>query len=39
MGIRLDLKILFRTFFIVFEGKGISQQGQATIKKFTGNYD
>ncbi len=39
MGIRLDLKILLRTFFIVFEGKGISQEGQATIKKFTGNFD
>jgi undecaprenyl phosphate N,N'-diacetylbacillosamine 1-phosphate transferase len=39
MGIRLDLKILLRTFFIVFEGKGISQNGQATIKKFTGNFD
>ena len=26
-------------FFIDFEGKGISQQGQATIKKFTGNFD
>jgi lipopolysaccharide/colanic/teichoic acid biosynthesis glycosyltransferase len=39
MGIRLDLKILLRTFFIVFEGKGISQEGQATIKKFSGNFD
>ena len=39
MGIRLDLKILLRTFFIVFEGKGISQDGQATIKKFSGNFD
>jgi lipopolysaccharide/colanic/teichoic acid biosynthesis glycosyltransferase len=39
MGIRLDLKILLRTFFIVFEGKGISQEGQATIKKFSGNFN
>lgn len=39
MGIRLDLRILLRTFFIVFEGKGISQEGQATIKKFSGNFD
>jgi lipopolysaccharide/colanic/teichoic acid biosynthesis glycosyltransferase len=39
MGMRLDLKILLRTFFIVFEGKGISQEGQATIKKFSGNFD
>lgn len=39
MGMRLDLKILLRTFFIVFEGKGISQEGQATIKKFSGNFN
>jgi lipopolysaccharide/colanic/teichoic acid biosynthesis glycosyltransferase len=39
MGIRLDLKILLRTFFIVFEGKGISQEGHATIKKFSGNFN
>jgi sugar transferase EpsL len=32
----LDLKILLKTFFIVMKAKGISQPGEATIKKFKG---
>lgn len=32
----LDLKILMKTFFIVIKAKGISQPGEATIKKFKG---
>lgn len=32
----LDLKILWLTFFKVFKREGISQQGQATMEKFTG---
>jgi len=33
----LDLKILFRTIFIVFEKEGVSQSGEVTMKKFEGN--
>ncbi|ABQ25893.1 Undecaprenyl-phosphate galactose phosphotransferase [Geotalea uraniireducens Rf4] len=33
----LDLKILWMTFFQVFKREGISQEGQATMAKFTGN--
>lgn len=33
----LDLKILFVTLFNVLMGKGVSQQGQATVGKFKGN--
>lgn len=33
----LDFKILFMTIAKVFKSEGISQQGQATMEKFTGN--
>lgn len=33
----LDLKILFVTLFNVLMGKGVSQQGHATVGKFKGN--
>ena len=33
----LDLKILLRTFFTVFSATDISQDGHATMSKFTGN--
>ncbi len=33
----LDLRILFMTIAKVFKSEGISQQGQATMEKFTGN--
>nr|WP_296701253.1 sugar transferase [Algoriphagus sp.] len=33
----LDIKILFGTFFNVLSGKGISQEGHVSAKKFTGN--
>jgi lipopolysaccharide/colanic/teichoic acid biosynthesis glycosyltransferase len=32
----LDIKILFITFYNVIRGKGISQQGHATIGRFKG---
>ncbi|WP_339215179.1 sugar transferase [Solibacillus sp. FSL W8-0372] len=35
-SLRLDLKILLLTVKKVFEREGISQQGQATMQKFTG---
>lgn len=34
----LDLKILFMTIQKVFKKEGISQEGQATMTKFEGNY-
>lgn len=34
---RLDLKILFMTFAKVFKREGISQEGQATMERFTGS--
>jgi len=33
----LDLKILFLTFFIVINKKGINKKGHATVDKFRGN--
>lgn len=33
----LDVKILFGTLFNVLSGKGISQEGHVSAKKFTGN--
>ena len=33
----LDIKILWLTFWMVLKREGISQQGQATAEKFTGN--
>lgn len=33
----LDLKILWMTFYKVFKREGISQDGQATMEKFTGS--
>lgn len=35
----LDMKILFMTVIKVFKREGISQKGQATVEKFTGNTD
>lgn len=32
-----DLKIIFLTFFKVLKKKGISQEGEATMEKFTGS--
>lgn len=37
LSFALDLKILFMTVMKVFKSEGISQQGQATMEKFTGN--
>lgn len=36
-SLKLDLKIILKTFKKVFEKEGISQKGQATMEKFTGN--
>ncbi|MEN2283893.1 sugar transferase [Algoriphagus sp. SE2] len=36
-SLALDIKILFSTFFNVLSGKGISQEGHISMKKFTGN--
>ncbi len=33
----LDIKILFKTFFNVLAGKGITQKGHVSVKKFTGS--
>lgn len=33
----LDMKILFKTFFKVIKREGISQEGNETVEKFTGN--
>ncbi len=38
LSFMLDLRILFMTIAKVFKSEGISQQGQATMEKFTGNY-
>lgn len=38
LSFALDLKILFMTVMKVFKSEGISQQGQATMEKFTGNH-
>ncbi len=35
--LRLDLKILFMTIVKVFRREGISQEGQATMERFTGS--
>lgn len=35
----LDIKILFLTVLKVFKSEGISQEGQATMEKFTGSGD
>jgi sugar transferase EpsL len=35
----LDVKILWLTFFKVFRREGISHEGQATMKKFTGTSE
>lgn len=35
----LDLKIFYRTLAKVFVGEGISQNGEATMEKFTGSKD
>ncbi|GAP70166.1 sugar transferase [Bacteroidales bacterium 6E] len=37
LSFALDLKILFMTVMKVFKSEGITQQGQATMEKFTGN--
>nr|WP_262897494.1 sugar transferase [Algoriphagus aestuariicola] len=36
VSLGLDLKILFQTLWNVLRGKGVSQQGQATVGKFNG---
>ena len=36
-SLKLDLKIILMTFKKVFKKEGISQKGQATMEKFTGN--
>lgn len=38
ISFRLDIKILFLTMVKVFKREGISQQGQATMEAFEGNY-
>jgi sugar transferase EpsL len=35
-NLRLDLKILLHTVWLVFSGKGVNEPGQATREKFTG---
>ncbi len=37
MSIKLDIKILWLTFWKVFKREGISQQGHATAEKFKGD--
>lgn len=37
ISFKLDFKILIKTIFKVLQRKGISQQGHATMSKFTGN--
>ncbi|WP_075352540.1 sugar transferase [Algoriphagus marinus] len=36
LSLWIDLKILFRTFFNVLMGKGVSQKGEVSMKRFTG---
>ena len=36
-SLRLDLKIMLRTVWLVFSGKGVNEPGQATREEFTGN--
>lgn len=38
-SIRLDLKVLFATFAVVFKREGIAEEGQATMTDFTGAPD
>jgi len=33
----LDMRILFKTIFTLLSRKGVNEEGEATIKKFTGN--
>ena len=37
LSFTFDIKILFFTFLKIFQAKGISAEGSATIEKFTGN--
>lgn len=36
-NLKLDLKIMIKTFMVVARGKGVSPKGQASVEKFNGN--